>query len=95
MHDSIVVQAEFERELIDAMQEAFSVVMGRVANLKATEMPRDGFERLGKRGIPTLISAHLESFHDHYVQAWRQQHPDPTHPNLSFHAPFRFPDGAL
>lgn len=95
VHDSFLVQEEFQSELIVAMKEAFASVMGAAANLKSPELPMDGFESLQKRrDLQYLLLAHKESLHDAYVKSWLQQHPHPKHPNLSLWPPYRFPDEA-
>lgn len=96
VHDSFLVQAEFEPELIATMRSAFTAEMGAVAKLKAPELPQDGFEALGKlRDWSRLLQAHRDSHHHRYVLSWRQQHPQPKHSNLSYYPPYRFPDGQL
>jgi hypothetical protein len=93
VHDSFLVQREFESELITAMQAEFKAVMGVSSSLKETELPIDGFEKLQKRrDLNPLIKAHRDSVHDRYVRSWRSQHLEPNHQNLSFYPPYRFPD---
>lgn len=95
VHDSFLVQVEFQPELVAAMKESFTTVMGAVTQLKAAELPVDGFESLQKRrDLQYLLVAHKESLHDAYVKSWLQQHPHPKHPNLSLWPPYRFPDEA-
>ena len=94
IHDSFLVQAEFEPELMDAMQEAFTSVMNSQAQLKDAELPEDAFEHLYKD--PIQLERNIrESYHRDYVLSWRKQHPEPNHPNLSYFSPYRFPDGEL
>lgn len=93
VHDSFLVQVEFQPELIAAMKEAFTAVMGAAGQLKAPELPEDGFEALQKRrDLTPLLTAHKESRHNEYVKSWLQQHPQAKHPNLSRWPPYRFPD---
>ena len=96
VHDSFLVQAEFEPELVAAMRQAFAAQMNAQAQLKDAEMPQDAFQPLGRsRNLDRLVEAHRQSFHHLYVQSWRHQHPQPLHPNLSYFPPYRFPDGEL
>jgi hypothetical protein len=93
VHDSFLVQREFESELITAMQAGFVSVMGAYTSLKETELPIDGFEKLKmRRDLNPLMKALRDSVHDRYVRSWRSQHLEPEHLNLSFYPPFRFPD---
>jgi hypothetical protein len=93
VHDSFLVQREFESELITAMQAEFISVMGASSSLKETELPIDGFEKLhNRRDLNPLLKAHRDSVHDRYVNSWRAQHSEPKHQNLSFYPPYRFPD---
>ena len=94
IHDSFLVQAEFEPELNKAMQEAFKSVMKSKAQLKDAELPEDAFEHLN--GDPMqLVKSIRESYHNDYVLSWRKQHLEPSHQNLSYYPPYRFPDGEL
>ena len=96
VHDSFLVQEEFEPELIFAMREEFKAVMQADAQLKETELPIDAFEQLGRDGNFILMAeAHKGAFHDEYVLSWQKQHPSPAHTNLSRFPPFRFSDGEL
>ena len=96
VHDSFLVQEEFQRELIVAMNEAFEFVMGAAANLKAPELPMNGFESLmRRRDLQPLLIAHKESLHNQYVKSWHQQHLHPEHLNLSRWPPYRFPDETI
>ena len=93
VHDSFLVQREFESELITAMQAEFVAVMGASGSLKETELPIDGFEKLQKRrDLNPLTKALRDSVHDRYVRSWRRQNLEPKHQNLSFYPPYRFPD---
>jgi hypothetical protein len=93
VHDSFLVQREFESELITAMQAEFIAVMGASGSLKETEHPIDGFEMLQKRrDLNSLMKAFRDSAHDRYVRSWRSQNLEPKHQNLSFYPPYRFPD---
>ena len=96
IHDSFIVQSEFEPELVQAMRLEFAIQFNAEARLKDAELPQNGFEELGRRNkLQRLIDAHKESFHDRYLRSWFQQHPQPAHPNLSLFPPYRFPDGQL
>ena len=93
VHDSFLVQREFESELIAAMQAEFVSVMGAHTSLKETELPIDGFAKLKmRRDLNPLMKALRDSVHDRYVRSWRLQHLEPKHPNLSYYPPYRFPD---
>lgn len=93
VHDSFLVQREFESELIAAMQAEFVSVIGAHTSLKETELPIDGFENLKmRRDLNPLIKALRDSVHDRYVRSWRLQHLESKHPNLSYYPPYRFPD---
>jgi hypothetical protein len=93
VHDSFLVQREFESELITAMQAEFIAVMGASGSLKETELPIDGFEKLQKRrDLNPLMKSLRDSVHDRYVRSWRRQNLEPKHQNLSFYPPYRFPD---
>ena len=94
VHDSFLVQTEFEPELIEGMQQAFANVMKSQARLKDPELPKDAFEHLGPDPV-RLVRNIRESYHNDYVLSWRKQHPEPSHPNLSYYPPYRFPDGEL
>lgn len=96
VHDSFLVQEEFEPELITAMRQEFAAVMQTDAQLKETELPIDAFAELGRDGnLSRIADAHKDAFHDEYVLSWQQQHQSPAHTNLSRFPPFRFPDGEL
>ena len=96
IHDSFIVQSEFEPELVQAMRLEFAIQFNAEARLKDAELPQNGFEELGRRyPLKRLIDAHKESLHDRYLRSWFQQHPQPAHPNLSLFPPYRFPDGQL
>lgn len=93
VHDSFLVQREFESELIAAMQAEFVSVMGAHTSLKETELPIDGFGKLKmRRDLNPLMKALRDSVHDRYVRSWRLQHLEPKHPNLNYYPPYRFPD---
>lgn len=94
IHDSFLVQAEFEPELRYTMQEAFTSVMKSKAQLKDAELPEDAFEHLNRDPVQ-LVKSIQESYHNDYVLSWRKQHLEPSHPNLSYYPPYRFPDGEL
>lgn len=96
IHDSFIVQSEFEPELVQAMRLDFAIQFNAEARLKDAELPQDGFEEFGrKHPLQRLMEAHNESLHDRYLRSWFQQHPQPAHPNLSLFPPYRFPDGEL
>ena len=96
IHDSFLVQVEFEQELMAAMREEFTAVFSSEARLKDPELPQNFFEQRGyNRNLVHLLEAHNGSLHDDYVMSWQQQHPTPAHSNLSRFPPYRFPDGEL
>ena len=96
VHDSFLVQEEFEPELISAMREEFKAVMQAEAQLKDTELPIDAFTQLASQGNLKLMTDALKgAVHSEYVLSWQKQHPSPAHMNLSRFPPFRFPDGEL
>lgn len=93
VHDSFLVQAEFERELQEAMQRAYAACMDAQAQLKDAELPEDAFEKIFNAEDPQRFMDELQqAWHHAYVTSWRMQNPEPQHPNLSFFAPYRFPD---
>ena len=96
VHDSFLVQEEFEPELITAMRQEFAAVMQADAHLKDTELPIDAFAELGSHGnLGRMTDALKGAFHSEYVMSWHRQHHSPAHTNLSRYPPYRFPDGEL
>jgi hypothetical protein len=93
VHDSFLVQVEFERDLAQAMQKAYAACMNAQAQLKDAELPKDAFEDMFDSDAPQRIWDELQkSWHSEYVKSWRRQHPEPQHQNLAFFAPYKFPD---
>lgn len=77
VHDSFIVDRQSTKELHQAMDEAYSALMGRSAKLKPLKRFQSGF-RLpftpdGEVDQAALHKMHDESLHNHFVSSRRKQ----------------------
>jgi hypothetical protein len=69
VHDSFVVVADFQKELVIAMKEAFAEVVKADATLKPAELPIDGFE-VHHTNMQKLSEELMAAFSRAYNLSW-------------------------
>jgi hypothetical protein len=77
VHDSFIVDRQSTKELHQAMDEAYSALMGRSAKLKPLKRFQSGFQLPftpdGEVDQAALHKMHDESLHNHFVTSRRKQ----------------------
>lgn len=92
VHDSFMVIADFQAELIRAMKEAFAEVVKAEATLKPAELPIDGFE-VHHTNMLKLSEETLSAFSRAYNVSWYRQNLHNTgRTNSIFEPSYRLPE---